>query len=194
MELLRNRVLQSEGSTSRPLLGGRMDWLEEAGPWTLTWSLAESLHCRTMEACVSPWPEVVRVWGTTGPLWTWPSLRLPSLWGIHIHTDLHIQKCGGDSPEFFRVCCISDLSPAPCTPRWEARWRPLCLSLFWPCLSLNSQSLPHSRLCFFQWSCMNVSVGLWRKLSAEKLMLLNSSVGEDFWESLGLQRDPTSPS
>ena len=35
-------------------------------------------------------------------------------------------------------------------------------------------------------------VGLQRKLSAEELMLLNCSVGEDFWESLGLQGDPTS--
>ena len=38
------------------------------------------------------------------------------------------------------------------------------------------------------------SYGLWRKLSAEELMLLNCGVGEDSWESLGLQGDPTSPS
>ena len=31
---------------------------------------------------------------------------------------------------------------------------------------------------FFHWSCMDVRVGLWRKLSAE-LMLLNYGVGED---------------
>ena len=31
----------------------------------------------------------------------------------------------------------------------------------------------------FQWSCMDVRVGLWIKLSAEKLMLLNCGVGED---------------
>ena len=37
-------------------------------------------------------------------------------------------------------------------------------------------------------------VGLWRKLSAEELMVLNCGVGEDSWESLGLQGDPTSPS
>ena len=30
--------------------------------------------------------------------------------------------------------------------------------------------------------------------SAEELMLLNCGVGEDSWESLGLQADPTSPS
>ena len=46
----------------------------------------------------------------------------------------------------------------------------------------------------FQWSCMNVRVGLWRKLSAEELMLLNCGIGDDSWESLGLQGDPTSPS
>ena len=36
-------------------------------------------------------------------------------------------------------------------------------------------------------------VGLWRKLSTKELMLLNCGVGEDSWESLGLQRDPTCP-
>ena len=40
---------------------------------------------------------------------------------------------------------------------------------------------------------MNVRVGLWRKLSTEELMLLNCGAGEDSWESLGLQGDPTSP-
>ena len=40
---------------------------------------------------------------------------------------------------------------------------------------------------------MDVRVGLWRKLSAEELMLLNCGVGEDSWESLGLHGDPTSP-
>ena len=35
-------------------------------------------------------------------------------------------------------------------------------------------------------------VGLRRKLSAEELMRLNCGVGEDSWESLGLQGDPTS--
>ena len=33
-----------------------------------------------------------------------------------------------------------------------------------------------------------------RGLSAEELMLLNCGVGEDSWESLGLQEDATSPS
>ena len=40
---------------------------------------------------------------------------------------------------------------------------------------------------------MDVRVGLWRKLSTEELMRLKCGVGEDSWESLGLQGDPTSP-
>ena len=38
----------------------------------------------------------------------------------------------------------------------------------------------------------NVRVRLWRKLSTEELMLLNCGVGEDSWESLGLQGDTAS--
>ena len=34
---------------------------------------------------------------------------------------------------------------------------------------------------------MDVRVGLWRRLSTKELMLLNCGVGEDSWESLGLQ-------
>ena len=48
-------------------------------------------------------------------------------------------------------------------------------------------------LWFFQWSCMDVRVELWRKLSAKELMLLNCGVREDPWESFGLQGDLTSP-
>ena len=40
---------------------------------------------------------------------------------------------------------------------------------------------------------MDARVGLWRKLNAEELMLLNCGVVEDSWESLRLQGDPTSP-
>ena len=36
--------------------------------------------------------------------------------------------------------------------------------------------------------------GLWRRLSTEELMLLDCGIGEDSWESLGLQGDPTSHS
>ena len=40
--------------------------------------------------------------------------------------------------------------------------------------------------------CMDVRAGLWRKLSAEELMLLNCGAGEDSWVSLGQQGDQTS--
>ena len=40
---------------------------------------------------------------------------------------------------------------------------------------------------------MDVRVGLWRKLSAEELMLLSCGVGEDSWESLGLEIQPVHP-
>ena len=54
---------------------------------------------------------------------------------------------------------------------------------------------PSSQSCGFSSS----RVWMWeldceRKLSAEELMLLNCGVGDDSWESLGLQGDPTSPS
>ena len=52
---------------------------------------------------------------------------------------------------------------------------------------LCHQRSVESRLWISQWSCMDRRVGLWRKQRAEKLMLLNCGVGEDSWESLGLQ-------
>ena len=44
------------------------------------------------------------------------------------------------------------------------------------------------------YGCMDVWVGLWRKLSTVELMLLNYVVGKDSWESLEQQGDPSSPS
>ena len=46
--------------------------------------------------------------------------------------------------------------------------------------------VPLVKVMVFQWSCMDVRVGLWRKLSTKELMLLNCGAGEDSWESLGL--------
>ena len=40
------------------------------------------------------------------------------------------------------------------------------------------------KLWFFQWSCMDVKVGLWRKMSTKELMLLNCGVVEDSWSPL----------
>ena len=45
-------------------------------------------------------------------------------------------------------------------------------------ITLPTKSI-YSRLWFFQWSCMDVRVGLLRNLSTDELMLLNCGVGED---------------
>ena len=46
----------------------------------------------------------------------------------------------------------------------------------------------------YGFSSGHVRVGLWRRLSAKELMLLNCGVGEGSWESFGLQGDPISQS
>ena len=51
----------------------------------------------------------------------------------------------------------------------------------------SSQSYGFSSSHVWMWE-------LKRKLSTEELMILNCGVGEDSWEPLGLQREPTSPS
>ena len=45
---------------------------------------------------------------------------------------------------------------------------------------------------YFGWKLCNRELAT-IKVTAEELMLLNCGVGEDSWESLGLQGDPTSP-
>ena len=47
---------------------------------------------------------------------------------------------------------------------------------------------------FSSFSCMDVRVGLWRKLSTKELMFLNCGVSKDSWELLGLEGGQTSPS
>ena len=68
----------------------------------------------------------------------------------------------------------------------------LSKSLTWNCMAPPYSKLDGEIHPSFQWSCMDVRVGLWRKLSAEELMLLNCADAEDSWESLGLQGDPAS--
>ena len=45
---------------------------------------------------------------------------------------------------------------------------------------------------YFGWKLCNRKLAT-IKVTAEELMLLNCGAGEDSWESLGLQGDPTSP-
>ena len=69
----------------------------------------------------------------------------------------------------------------------------------------NLDSLLKKKRCYFTdkgpssqsygFSSSHYGCEIWtRKLSAEELMLLNCGVGEDSWESLGLQGGPTSSS
>ena len=74
-----------------------------------------------------------------------------------------------------------------------ADWKAETFLWICPFRFLCQQRSIKSRLWFFQCSCMDVRVELWRKLSTEELTLLNYGVREDSWESLGLQGDPTSP-
>ena len=46
----------------------------------------------------------------------------------------------------------------------------------------------------FPWVMYGCKSWTFRKLSTKELINLNCGVGEDFWESRGLQGDPTSPS
>ena len=84
------------------------------------------------------------------------------------------------------------------TKKAKAKWWGLLVHLWttsygWG-TNVGSGDPPHLvKAMVFQYSCMDVRVGPHRKLSAEELMLLNRGVGEDSWESLGLQGDPTSP-
>ena len=61
--------------------------------------------------------------------------------------------------------------------RWRKKWQPT--PVFLPGESHRRGSL--------------VGCRLWGRTESEELMLLNCGVGEDSWESLGLQGDPTSP-
>ena len=77
--------------------------------------------------------------------------------------------------------------------------------LLWPVCSLRKTLLASAELHFalqgqaclllqvpFDFPCILIPYDE-RKLSAEELMPLNCGVGEDSWESLALQGDPTSP-
>ena len=57
--------------------------------------------------------------------------------------------------------------------------------------SHNIQLSYQRYFCLFNWTSIFISI--YDELSAKELMLLNCGVGEDSWESLGLQGDPTSP-
>jgi len=85
--------------------------------------------------------------------------------------------------------CVLPFPSGPKSFNWKIicypYWDPLVLFVAFPLLllllALCDWSLLVWLICvlwFFQWSCMDVRIGLWRKLSAEGLMLLNCYVGE----------------
>ena len=75
--------------------------------------------------------------------------------------------------------------PVPAVASWPA-YRILRRQVRWSGIPISWRNF-HSLL----WSTQYI--GLWRKLSAEELMLLNCGDGEDSWESLELQGNPPSP-
>ena len=122
----------------------------------------------------------------TGQSHGWRSLVGCSPWGryvsdtterLHFHFSLSCIGEGNGNP--LQCSCLEN-------PRDGGAW--------WAAVYGVAQS--RTRLKWLSSSSsrsMDVRVGLWRKLSAEELMLLNCGVGEDSWESLGLQGHPTSP-
>ena len=99
----------------------------------------------------------------------------------------------------------AEMQPSAGGRHWGRGWQETSLlqqltwnssdHLNWGPAKGGSSSFPPECLSFSFFSGkMDVRVGLWRKLSTDKLMLLKCGVGEDSWESLGLQGDPTSPS
>ena len=82
-------------------------------------------------------------------------------------------ECSTLTASSFRIWKNSTGNPSP----------PLALFVLDSILKSRDITLP-TKVCLvkakvFQWSCMDVRIGLWRKLSAEELMLLNCGVGED---------------
>ena len=93
------------------------------------------------------------------------------------------------------LCCPLLLLP-PIPPRIRVFSNESTLCMRWPKYwSFSFSIIPskeHLDLISFRMDWLDL-LGLWRKLSAEELMLLSCDVGEDSWESLGLQGCPTSP-
>ena len=109
-------------------------------------------------------------------------------WGTHVHPcAIHVNWAPKSLQMVIAAMKLKDayFLEEKLWPTYIAYWKAETLH----CL----QRSVYSRLWFFQWSCMDVRVGLWRKLSTKELMLLNCGVGEDSCESLGLQGDPTGP-
>ena len=119
---------------------------------------------------------------------------MTTTWGAAIHTG------------WTQGVRIWDLPSAHCTPflqtiHYVLLYGPEELSLLsldplnltWEFLPLaNKRNSYFSQENALRWRISIFHFILWMR--AEELMLLNCGIGEDSWESLGLQEDPTSPS
>ena len=92
----------------------------------------------------------------------------------------------GTQPSFSSSChihtcyCCCYVASVMLDSVWLHGWQPTRLLCCWDSPGKNSE--------------MSCHFLLQRNLSTKQLMLLICGIGEDFWESLGLQGDPTSPS
>ena len=153
--------------------------------------------------------------------WTWVSCtadRLFTVWAtreasFYVYTSYFIirkvSKIGIEVLGFNGICkfhcSIKDiLNWNQCfSPPASAKKSTVITGTVWCCVVPLPQFLLRCQFCWpllSQYQCklntvkkVNSIFLLVRKLSTEELILLNCGVGEDSWESLGLQGDPTSP-
>ena len=121
-------------------------------------------------------------------------LSLPWLW--HSHSCLWILNVVFCSPGIFLSLCLLTstlLLSLNVTIILLVKFTLLCVPIKKQRYYIANKCPSSQGYGFSSSHVLDVRVGLWRKLSAEELMLLNCGVGEDSWESLGVQGDPTSP-
>ena len=110
----------------------------------------------------------------------WIAACQASLSITNSRSSLRLTSIESVMPSSHLILCHSLLLLPPIPPSIRVFSNESTLHMRWP------------KAMVLQWSCMDVRVGLWRKLRAKELMLLNCGVREDSWESLGLKGDPIS--
>ena len=146
----------------------------------------KKISLQTKMTCLSlSLPDPSRIWLLQlALLWTWWF----STTGLQLLILIIVLMCSlfSNCLWFMFPCCTMTLSVllTDCCLLKKSDLRKAAVSSG---LKQNLSSLPR------KWTGVTW-MWLWRKLSTKELMLLNCGVGEDSWESLGLQGDPTSPS
>ena len=109
------------------------------------------------------------------------SQHLPSSLGFSdLGRGVSLQGCSSKAQP---PLLTSDEGHLPGRPSWP-----------WTRTSSSRPSCDRAAAAPWTWGSSSQPPQPWRKLSAQELMLLNCGVGEDSWESLGLQGDSISPS